>query len=60
VLNLSESGDLREAASNLYAMLKRLDSIRPPLIAVETIPNSGLGIAINDRLVRAAAPREAA
>jgi L-threonylcarbamoyladenylate synthase len=60
VLNLSESGDLREAASNLYAMLKRLDSIRPPLIAVEAIPNSGLGIAINDRLARAAAPREAA
>lgn len=60
VLNLSEKGDLREAAANLYAMLKRLDATRPPLIAVEAIPDTGLGLAINDRLARAAAPREAA
>jgi L-threonylcarbamoyladenylate synthase len=59
VLNLSEKGDLREAAANLYAMLKRLDATRPPLIAVETIPDTGLGLAINDRLARAAALREA-
>jgi L-threonylcarbamoyladenylate synthase len=60
MLNLSESGDLREAAANLYAMLKRLDATGNALIAVEPVPATGLGIAINDRLARAAAPREAA
>ena len=56
-LNLSESGDLQEAAANLFAMLRRLD--RPGLagIAVMKLPESGLGRAINDRLRRAAAPR---
>lgn len=58
--NLSQSGDLREAAANLYSMLKELDALAPRLIAVEPIPHEGLGIAINDRLARAAAPREAA
>lgn len=57
MLNLSRSGDLAEAAANLYAMLKRLDAAGPALIAVEPIPQQGLGIAINDRLKRAAAPR---
>ena len=54
---LSRSGDLAEAAANLFAMLRRLD--RPPLtgIAVMPIPERGLGRAINDRLRRAAAPR---
>jgi L-threonylcarbamoyladenylate synthase len=60
MLNLSQSGDLREAAANLYAMLKQLDAGKPKLIVVEPIPNHGLGLAINDRLSRAAAPREAA
>jgi L-threonylcarbamoyladenylate synthase len=60
MLNLSPAGDLREAAANLYAMLKRLDAGHPSLIAVEPVPMEGLGIAINDRLSRAAAPREAA
>jgi L-threonylcarbamoyladenylate synthase len=60
MLNLSPQGDLREAAANLYAMLKELDAGKPKLIVVEPIPNHGLGIAINDRLSRAAAPREAA
>jgi len=60
MLNLSPTGDLREAAANLYAMLKELDAGKPKLIVVEPIPNHGLGIAINDRLSRAAAPREAA
>jgi len=57
VLNLSESGDLTEAAANLFAMLRRLD--RPGIagIAVMPIPERGLGRAINDRLRRAAAPR---
>jgi L-threonylcarbamoyladenylate synthase len=58
VLWLSRSGDLAEAATNLFAMLRRLD--RPPFagIAVMPIPERGLGCAINDRLRRAAAPRQ--
>ena len=57
ILWLSRSGDLAEAAANLFAMLRRLD--RPPFtgIAVMPIPEHGLGRAINDRLRRAAAPR---
>ncbi|MEJ1969871.1 MAG: L-threonylcarbamoyladenylate synthase [Rhizomicrobium sp.] len=55
-LNLSASGDLREAAANLFAMLHALDEA--PVIAVMPIPDAGLGEAINDRLRRAAAPRE--
>lgn len=53
-LNLSPSGDLREAASNLFAMLHQLDQRRPKFISIAPIPNHGLGLAINDRLVRAA------
>jgi L-threonylcarbamoyladenylate synthase len=60
MLNLSASGDLREAAANLYAMLKSLDAAGPALICVEPVPMQGIGIAINDRLARASAPREAA
>lgn len=55
-LNLSEQGDLIEAAANLFAHLHALDSRNRP-IAVAPIPNTGLGRAINDRLNRAAAPR---
>ena len=57
VLWLSRTGDLAEAAANLFAMLRRLD--RPDFtgIAVMPIPEEGLGRAINDRLRRAAAPR---
>ncbi len=55
--NLSETGDLREAAANLFAMLKELDHGAGRVIAVEPIPTTGLGEAINDRLARAAAPR---
>lgn len=55
-LNLSASGDLTEAAANLFGHLHKLDAKGAP-IAVAPIPNSGLGIAINDRLTRAAAPR---
>lgn len=58
VLNLSESGDLPEAASNLYAHLHALDAAGAGTIAVEPVPFTGLGIAINDRLGRAAAPRD--
>jgi L-threonylcarbamoyladenylate synthase len=55
-LNLSPSGNLIEAAANLFAMMRTLD--RPGLagIAVMPIPEAGLGRAINDRLRRAAAP----
>lgn len=56
--NLSESGDLREAARNLFAMLHELDATGAKTIAVAPIPDTGLGEAINDRLRRAAAPRE--
>jgi L-threonylcarbamoyladenylate synthase len=58
-MNLSPSGDLVEAAANLFAMLRALDaqSGRHGRIAVARIPRHGLGLAINDRLLRAAAPR---
>jgi L-threonylcarbamoyladenylate synthase len=54
VLNLSDSGDLYQAASHLFAYLRRLDDAGHRQIAVMNIPDSGLGIAINDRLTRAA------
>ena len=54
MLNLSPSGDLREAAANLFAFLRAADRLRPSAIAVATIPAHGLGEAINDRLRRAA------
>jgi L-threonylcarbamoyladenylate synthase len=57
-LNLSPSGDLTEAAANLYQYLRELDSRGAGVIAVMPIPESGLGEAINDRLRRAAAPRD--
>ncbi len=55
--NLSRSGDLTEAAANLFAMLHRLDREDISGIAAMPIPRSGLGEAIHDRLRRAAAPR---
>ena len=57
-LSLSDSGDLREAAANLYGHLHRLDALKARTIAVAPIPERGLGRAINDRLRRAAAPRD--
>jgi L-threonylcarbamoyladenylate synthase len=57
MLNLSERGDLIEAAANLYAYLRALDSAGGKTIAVMAIPRQSLGEAINDRLARAAAPR---
>lgn len=56
-LNLSETGDLRVAASNLFSHLQALDLTGADTIAVEPVPHHGLGEAINDRLRRAAAPR---
>ena len=58
-LNLSSSGNLDEAAANLFAMLHALDRPEFTAIAVVPIPDDGLGAAINDRLARAAAPRAA-
>ena len=56
-LNLSAGGDLREAAANLFGHLHALDAMGRP-IAVAPVPETGLGRAINDRLRRAAAPRQ--
>ena len=55
--DLSPKGDLNEAAANLFAFLRRLDSLGARVIAVAPIPRGGMGAAINDRLRRAAAPR---
>lgn len=57
-LNLSYRGDLSEAAANLFAMLHILDDKKYKGIAVMSIPETGLGMAINDRLHRASAPRK--
>jgi len=53
-LNLSPTGDLLEAAANLFAYLHRLDSMPAKGIAVMPIPTEAIGWAINDRLKRAA------
>ncbi len=57
VMNLSPDGSLLEAAANLFSHLHSLDRLGARIIAVEPIPDQGLGAAINDRLSRAAAPR---
>ena len=54
VWNLSPTGDLHEAAANLFAYLRAADRTQPTGIAVAPIPRHGLGEAINDRLRRAA------
>jgi len=56
-INLSPTGDLMEAAANLFAALRALDKSGADTIAAMPIPEQGLGEAINDRLRRAAAPR---
>ena len=56
-LDLSPSGDLVEAAANLFAYLDRLDRSGAAAIAVAPVPREGLGEAINDRLERGAAGR---
>jgi len=58
VMNLSERGDLDEAAANLFGYLRALDAKGAPAIAVMPVPHHGLGEAINDRLRRAAVGRE--
>jgi L-threonylcarbamoyladenylate synthase len=56
-LNLSDSGDLVEAAANLFGHLRHLDTTGARAIAVMAVPDDGLGEAINDRLRRAAVPQ---
>jgi L-threonylcarbamoyladenylate synthase len=55
--NLSPLGDLIEAAARLFDLLHEADASPKPEIAVAPIPQDGLGAAINDRLIRASAPR---
>ena len=50
---LSKKGDFREAAANLFAAIRRLDTLNLDLIFAETVPEVGLGRAIMDRLRRA-------
>ncbi|MEO1016289.1 MAG: L-threonylcarbamoyladenylate synthase [Pseudomonadota bacterium] len=57
-LNLSEAADLEEAAANLFSMLRALDHSDAECIAVGPVPDRGLGEAINDRLRRAATPKQ--
>jgi L-threonylcarbamoyladenylate synthase len=57
---LSQKGDLVEAAANLFRLLHEIDASGVRRIAVAPVPHHGLGEAINDRLLRAAAPRETA
>ena len=52
--NLSPAGDLTEAAARLFDLLHRADASAKPKIAVAPVPDTGLGVAINDRLRRAA------
>jgi len=52
---LSPSGDLREAARNLFGMLRELDQENVDAVVAEEVPDTGIGRAINDRLRRAAA-----
>lgn len=57
--NLAPDGDLAAAAARLYACLHEAAASAEPRVAVATIPETGIGAAINDRLRRAAAPSEA-
>jgi L-threonylcarbamoyladenylate synthase len=56
-LNLSPTGNLTEAAANLYGYLRKLDSLGMAGIAAASIPDCGVGEAINDRLRRASSPK---
>lgn len=57
-VHLSPSGDLVEAAARLFDALHQLNEMGAERIAVSPVPDHGLGRAINDRLRRAAAPRD--
>ena len=53
-INLSVNGNLIEAATNLFSILRSIDDLKLNNVAIAKIPNTGIGIAINDRLQRAA------
>ncbi|PZR72236.1 MAG: threonylcarbamoyl-AMP synthase [Chthoniobacterales bacterium] len=55
VRELTATGDLAEAAANVFRLLRELDALGLDLIVAEKVPHEGIGIAINDRLQRAAA-----
>ena len=60
-ISLSPAGNIREAAANLFAMLHQANAATTGTqrkIAIAPIPKNGIGEAINDRLQRAAAPRD--
>ena len=57
-LILSSSGDLNEAARNLFFMLRQFDNMNIDIVLAEEVPNVGLGRAINDRLRRAASDNQ--
>ena len=54
VLNLSSSGDLNEAAANFFSMLQQLDATNAENICIMPIPEVGIGVALNDRIRKAA------
>jgi L-threonylcarbamoyladenylate synthase len=54
VETLSQTGDMEEAAKNLYAAMHRLDQQNLDLIIAQKMPSVGMGLAINDKLERAA------
>jgi L-threonylcarbamoyladenylate synthase len=56
-MNLSARSDLAEAASLLFAALHHAEASERPKIAVAPIPDTGIGLALNDRLRRAASPK---
>ncbi|MEN0000699.1 MAG: L-threonylcarbamoyladenylate synthase [Pseudomonadota bacterium] len=58
LIDLSPSGDLAEAAQNLFAAMRTINTHGASAMAVAPIPHTGLGAAINDRLARAAAPKD--
>lgn len=57
VLELSSSGNLAEAAAQLFDLMIQADRLKPRALAFAPVPMEGLGEAINDRLARAAAPK---
>ncbi len=54
-IRLSETGDLHEAARNLFSAMRKLDADHHSIILAEFVPDYGLGRAINDRMKRASA-----
>jgi L-threonylcarbamoyladenylate synthase len=57
---LSEAGDLTEAATNLFAALRRLDALGLDLIIAQPVPEKGLGATLMDRLRKASSPPQRA